>query len=355
MPDGTLPIAGGRPVIEVAGNREAALSGSLLELDIIDTEEGLARCEALFGNWGGPEHPGFQHFDRRTLEFGKAFNIKLGGDGLFEGRISAIAGHYPDGGPPQIGICAEDRLQELRMTRRTRCFADATLADAVQRIAGEHGMTAQTDLAGPRHKLLAQANQSDLAFLRDLARREDAMIWAEGTVLKAAERTRRPGATIALAWAGSLREFRVSADLAHQRTALIASGWNVADKEAAVFEAGESAIQPELRGGDSGIATLRRAFGERKDTLAHGVPFDQPEAKALAEASMRHLARRFVAGEGVADTQASLKVGATLKLSGLGPLFDGEHIVTAIHHRFDLRMGLRTAFCCDRPTIGAGA
>src|SRR4051794_18328379 len=188
MPDGSSPIAGARPSIEVAGARDATLSGSLLELDVIDTADGLARCEAVFGNWGGAEHPGFQHFDRRTLEFGKTFVIRLGPDTLFDGRISAIAGHYPDGGPPQIGISAEDRLQELRMTRRTRCFANVTLADVVQKIAGEHGMTAQANLSGPRHKIVAQANQSDLALLRDLARREDAMVWAEGTVLKATTR-----------------------------------------------------------------------------------------------------------------------------------------------------------------------
>jgi phage protein D len=355
MPDGSLPFQDARPSLEIAGQREATLTGSLLTLDIVDTVDGLACCEALFGNWGGSQSAGFQHFDRKTLEFGKPITIRLGPDALFDGRISAISAYYPDGGPPQIGICAEDRLQDLRMARRTRCFADVTLADVAQTIAGEHGLTAQTDLSGPHYKVVAQANQSDLALLRDLARREDAQVWAEGTVLKLAMRSRRPGSTVDLAWAGTLREFNVTADLAHQRTALTASGWNVADKKAAVFEADEAAIQPELRDGTSGPATLHTAFGDRKDTLAHGVPFDAAQAQALAEASMRHLARRFVTGHGVAQTQAGFRVGAKLKLSGLGPLFSGEHTATSVHHRFDLHMGLRTAFSCDRPSIGAGA
>jgi phage protein D len=350
----TLPVQGARPSIEIEGQRDATLTASTLSLDIVDSADGLARCELLLGNWGGPEKAGFQHFDRSKLEFGKAITVKLGNDPLFEGRMSAITARFPDGGPPQIGVCAEDRLQDLRMTRRTRCFADATLGDVTQRIASDHGLQAQVDLHGPQHKILAQVNQSDLAFLRGLARCEDAQIWVEGTKLKAAARSHRNGGTIELAWAGKLREFRVSADLAHQRTSIVASGWNVSDKEVARHEADEAAVRAELKNGDSGAATLRRAFGVRADTLAHGLPFDGAEAKALAEASMRHLARRFVIGSGVAETRADLRVGAKLKLSGLGPLFEGEYTAIYVHHRFDAKSGMRTEFQCDRPSLGKG-
>jgi phage protein D len=354
MPDGSLPpVKGARPSVEIDGQRDATLSASLLALDIADTVDGLANCELLFGNWGGPEKAGFQHFDRKTIEFGKAIVVRLGTDALFEGRISAITARFPNGGPPQIGICAEDRLQDLRMTRRTRCFADATLADVMRRIAGEHGLQVQADLNGPQHKILAQTNQSNLAFLRDLARREDAQIWAEGTTLKAVPRTRRDAGTVELAWVGTLREFSVAADLTHQRTSLVAAGWDVAGKQAVKHEADEASIKAELASSDSGPATLQRTFGARADTLAHGLPFDGAEARALAEASMRHLARRFVTGHGTAETTATLRVGAKLKLSGLGPLFDGEYTMIQVHHRFDSRVGLRTEFACDRPSLGA--
>jgi phage protein D len=347
-------VQSARPSIEIEGGRDATLTASMLTLDIIDSADGLARCELLFGNWGGAEHPGFQHFDRTRLEFGKTIAVKLADDVLFDGRVSAITARFPDGGPPQIGVCVEDRLQDLRMTRRTRCFADVSLADIIRQIAGDHGLQAQVDLTGERHKVLAQMNQSDLAFLRDQARREDAQIWVEGTRLKATTRTKRDGGAVELAWAGTLREFAVSADLALQRTSLIASGWDVADKRVAKHEADETAVRSELNGGDSGVATLRRAFGARADTLAHGLPFDGSDARALAEASLRHLARRFVVGHGTAETSARLRVGAKLKLSGLGPLFEGDYTMTYVHHRFDAKRGLRTDFRCDRPSLGKG-
>lgn len=349
----TLPVQGARPSIEIDGQRNASVTASLLGLDIVDSEDGLARCESLVGNWGGPEKSGFQHFDRSSIEFGKTISVKLGNDSLFEGRISAINGRFPDGGPPQIGVYAEDRLQDLRMTRRARCFANATVGDVVQRIANDHGLQAQVSFSGSQHRVLAQMNQSDLAFLRDLARSEDAQIWLEGSKLTVAARSRRNGGTVELAWAGKLREFWVSADLAHQRTSLVATGWDVAGKQVASHEADESAVRSELNGGDSGVATLQKAFGKRTDTLAHGLPGTAGEARTLAEASLRHLARRFVVGHGVAEAQANLRIGAKLKLSGLGPLFEGDYTLTYVHHRFD-KSGLRTEFRCDRPALGKG-
>src|SRR5262245_47694350 len=335
MPDSpSPPVQDARPSIEIEGRPDATLTASMLTLDIVDSTDGLARCELVFGNWGGPEKPGFQHFDRAKLDFGKTIKVKLANDVLFNGRVSAINAQFPDGGPPQIGVCLEDRLQDLRMTRRTRCFTDVSLADVVRQVARDHGLQTQIDLHGGKHKVLAQVNQSDLAFLHDLARREDAQIWVNGTQLKAAPRAQRNSGSVELAWAGKLRTFTVSADLAHQRTSLVASGWDVADKKVAKHEADEAAVRAELNGGDSGVATLMRAFGVRADTLVHGLAFDGGDARALAEASLRHLARRFVVGCGVAETSAKLVVGAKLKLSGLGPLFEGDYTLTHLHHRF---------------------
>src|SRR5215218_9123741 len=121
-------VRGARPSIEIDGQRDATLTSALPSLAIADSADGLARCELSFGNWGGAERAGFQHFGRDKLEFGKTLKITLGSDALFEGRISAIAAEFPDGGPPTVGVSAEDRLQDLRMTRRTRAFANATLA-----------------------------------------------------------------------------------------------------------------------------------------------------------------------------------------------------------------------------------
>jgi phage protein D len=352
MSNGALPVKGARPSVEIDGQPDGTLTSAMMSLLIIESSDGMARCEVTFGNWGGAGRAGFQHFGRDKLEFGKTLKISLGAGGLFEGRITAITAQFPDGGPPQIGVRADDRLQDLRMARRTRTFANVSLSDVLNQIASDHGLQPQLNVSGEVYKELAQVNQSDLAFLRDLARREDVQLWVEGTTLRAAQRAQRQGPTVELSWAGQLREFSVTADLAHQRTKVVGSGWNVADKKAAKHEAGDAAIQPELNGGTSGASTLQQAFGDRVDALAHAMPASDAQARALAEATFRHLARRFVIGRGVAETNPDLRVGAKLQVKGVGPLFEGEYTCTDVSIRFDTAAGLRTEFSCDRPSIG---
>jgi phage protein D len=133
---------------------------------------------------------------------------------------------------------------------------------------------------------------------------------------------------------------------------VVCSGWDVAAKRAIAVEAAESAIAAEAGPGPSGPATLRQALGERKDTVAHAVPFDEGAARGWAEAHLRATARRFLRGRGAADADARVHVGRRVTLSGLGPLFSGPYDVVETCHRFDLAQGLWTEFVVERPWIG---
>ena len=355
-PDSTIRPA--RPTININNQDDASLSDGLLSLQVIEHTSGLMRCEALFGNWGTTpaNTTDFLYFDRRVLDFGKPFKVRYGADPaslIFDGRIMALEATFPAGGAPEIRVLAEDRLQDLRMTRRTRTFADSSDADVMRLIAADHGLTPRVDINGPQHKVLAQINQSDLAFLRERARALDAELWVDGSQLVAKHHTDRVAETLRLSYQAELREFTVLADLAMQRSSVTASGWDVANKEAIQVEAAEAALGSELNGDESGASILAAKLGQRKETLAHTVPVTSQEARATAEAYYRMSARRFVVGHGVAEPDARLRVGNRVDLQRLGPLFSGKYTLAEVRHLFDGR-GLRTEFTAERPGLGRG-
>lgn len=346
-------ITASRPTIVVAGEEKALLAERLLSLVVHETKSGLFACEAVFGNWGAVGgQVGFLYFDRKLFDFGKAFAIAFGRDTVFEGRITGLEANFPEGRPPELAVLAEDRLQDLRMTRRTRTFADVSDADVMRAVAGDHGLSPSVDVSGPTHKVLAQVNQSDLAFLRDRARAIDAELWMSGQTLNAKPRSARTGAPLRLTFGRELRAFSALSDLAGQRTSVSVSGWDVASKSALTHEAGESAVSGEVGGDASGVSILKSALGDRKESVVHGVPLDSPETQARAEAYFKAMARRFVTGRGVAETDARLRVGASADLQGLGPLFSGKYYVAEVRHLFDGTQGLRTEFTAERPGIG---
>jgi len=341
------------PRLSVDGvDNPESLEEHLLVLVIVETSAGLYRCEATFGNWGNAQgRIGYLFFDRQTLDFGKSFVVRLRGESLFEGRITGLEARFPESSQPEVTVLAEDRLQDLRMTRRTRSFTEITDADMFRQIAADHGLTAEVNLSGPRHKLLAQVNQSDLAFLRDRCQAIEAELWIAGGALHAAPRARRQGQPLQLGRGGKLREFSVLADLANQRTDVVVGGWDVATKTALRHTADDSLIRGE-EDGDSGASILSKAFGRRTEVLAHRVPLTAQDAQTEAEAWFRRQARRFVVGHGLAESDGKLRVGVTAELNGLGPLFSGRYYLSEVRHLFDRAHGLRTEFTGERPGLG---
>lgn len=347
-------IVSARPAIEVDGQARPRLDAGLLRLAVRDGVDGLATCEAEFGNWGIGEQDqlGYLWFQRDVIEFGKTLCIKLGDQVLFDGRISAIEATFPPASAPTLVVRADDRLQDLRMTRRTRAFEGLSDADIVRQVANDHGLQTDVNLDGPTWPLLVQANESDLAFLRRRMGVADADLSVRDGKIRVRSRAQRSDPDLTLTRGNQLRDIRLTADLAHQRTGLTCGGWDVAGKQAVSERAEAACLGNEARDGDSGPQVLQQALGARLDTIVHRLPDDSASARSEAEAHMRLISRRFVRGTGEADANPRLCPGARVDLQGLGPLFNGAYGVNDVIHRFDLQRGLRTEFTVERAWIG---
>ncbi len=346
------------PEVLLDGQRDADLSENVVAVLVEENIDGLFRSEIILNNFGVRRSGGMDYlfFDRDKLDFGKEIGLRLGpgspAQQVFAGRITGLEAEYPPGGNSRIVVLAEDRLQDLRMTRRTRSFEDLSDSDVINQIVREHGLVADVNVTGERHKSLAQVNQSDLAFIRERARAVNAEVWVTERTLHVKPRTQQSGSPIELAYGVSLTAFQVRADLAHQCTELRVSGWDVAGKQAILATGTPSLMTSELENEQDGGAILKRAFGERKAAVVHTVPLTNGEAQSIAQARYRERARRFVTGSGEADGDARIRVGVSVKLSGLGRLFDGKYYVTRVRHLYDVTNGFRTEFDVERPGIG---
>lgn len=354
-PDGSSGLRPARPSISVGGQAKQLLTDAIVSLRIEEHVDGLYECEVAFLNWGTTGGGvGFLHFDRQVLDFGKELVVAYGAATLFSGRVTGIEGRFTEGSPPTLTVLAEDRLQDLRMTRRTRTFAAMSDSAIFNQIAGDHSLTPDVRVTGPTHKVVAQLNQSDLAFLRERARAVGAELRVSDQTLSVGPR-QRGGTPLRLGYGNELRRLEVVADLAHQRSSVDVTGWDVAGKQALKESAGDSVVSGEVGRDESGASVLSSALGQRKETVAHSVPITSQEARARAEALFCDRARRFVTGRGVAHTNGGLRVGAFVKLEGLGPLFTGDFYLSEVRHLFDSAKGMRTEFAVERPGLGRAA
>jgi phage protein D len=342
-----------RPTFEVDGETETELAGTLLSLTITESVTDVARCEARFRNWGATANgdAGFLFFDNDLLAFGSRLRFRAEGVTLFDGVITAVEGLYSENDPPELQVFADGLLAPLRSSRRNRVFEEMTDADVIRELANEYGL--QTDFAtgadGSIQEVIAQVDESDLAFMLRLARRNGLSLWMEADTVHLQERPVSQDPLV-LAFGAELSSFRVRADLAQQVTELGVTGWDVDAKEEIDEVVDDDVLQLQAYGTETGGSLVDRISGDRIERLPRLVPLSTDEAGARAEAEFLARAYRFVVGDGIAKGNALMRPGKIATLEGLGSLFDGSYFVAEVRHCFD-GDGHRTEFTVERPAL----
>ncbi|MGH3823172.1 MAG: phage late control D family protein [Pseudonocardiaceae bacterium] len=352
-------FAAAAPVFTVGGQPARDLARDCIRLEVTEGVEGLRTMQAHFlataGDATGPPQR-LLHLDGDDVDFGRPLRVSLGPDGVqrfvFDGTVSAIEAVFGDGQPPLVVVLAEDALMRLRMTRRMRTYTEVTDADLAAEIAGEHGLEADVDVDGPRYDIVQQLNQSDLAFLRERARLVQAELWCTGRTLHFRTRPQREGTRLTLVQGNHLLSVRLCADLSHQRSTVVVTGYDAQGEQPIDEQAGADVVDAEITGGRTGPRLVERALGTSTTYRVREAALTSAEAAAWARAEMLRRGRRFVTVVGMTRGSPDMVVGSRLRLELVGAPFDGEgYYVTRVSHTFDNVQGFRTRFEAERASI----
>jgi uncharacterized protein len=355
------------PVFKAAGETKGELARDALRLEIEEATDGLKTMVLHLLAIGpkpnapnAPDEP-LLYLDGQILDFGKELEVSIGPANnariIFKGLISAIEVEFCEGIEPRVVVFAEDKLMNLRMTRRMKTYENQSDADIARAVAKEHGIEADVAADGPTYKIVQQWNHSDLAFLRERARLLQAEVWFDAGKLCFKSRGKRTATSIPLVQGNQLIDVQIRADLAHQRTKIKTAGFDANQRDRIDEEAGASVIDAEISGGRTGPAILQHAFGERISYRVRQNPLVAGEAQAWAKAEMLRRSRSFVTVVGTTDGTPDMVVGSRLSLDRVGAPFNGDgYYVTRTRHTYDLENGYRTHFEAERPTVnGVGA
>jgi phage protein D len=208
------------------------------------------------------------------------------------------------------------------------------------------------DVDGPRYDVVQQLNQSDLAFLRERSRLVQAELWVEGRTLHLASRTRRSGTELTLVQGNQLLSVRLCADLAHQRSEVVVTGYDASAADVIDERAQAEVIDAEVSRGRTGPRVVELALGASTTLRVREAALTGAEARAWARAEMLRRARRFVSVVGTTRGSPDMVVGSRLTLQQVGAPFEGSgYYVTRLRHTVDLARGLRTYFEAERATV----
>lgn len=359
MPEASLApstLYAAPPTIRVDGSENDLVTQLVTQMRMTESEGGLSSLELHFDNLASYSGQGasLAFEDEATLKLGATVSLYGGVEShpieIFRGTITGIEGIFSDSGSPELVVLAEDALQRARMSRRTKVRTDLTLADLVQELATSLSLTPQVTGLSDSLGVQVQYDESDLAFARRLLALHDADLQVVGSELHASARSDVQRGTIELDLYSELRRARVTADLAHQATAVVVGGWDASQGQ--TVEGTGSGSDSGPGSGRNGVDQYRQILGERSEHLGHTGATTSAEAQAIADAAFDRRARRFVCVDGTAIGNPSLRVGTHVTLKGLSARFDNTYYVVRAVHRYDKTVGYETDFAAECAFLG---
>jgi phage protein D len=347
------------PTLLVDGQPNNKVTAQLLAMEMRESEGGMSALELRFSNFasfaGGLADQVFE--DGAVLKLGAVLDVYAGNASsptqIFHGPVTALEGRVPRCGPPELIVLAEDALQMARMARRSKTWDKTTLSAIVTQVATQLNLKPQIDGLDANIGAQVQLNETDLQFLRRLLARYDADMQVVGAELHAAPRASAQRNTLQLDMNSQLREVRVIADLADQVTNITVTGWDYQQGQAVKATSQTSSFGPGS--GTAGSDWQGKALASRSEHLGQFAAINSDEAQAIADAEFGQRVRHFVVAHGIAEGNASLRVGTHLTLTGLGPRFSNTYYVTAATHKFDTENGYETQFTAECAYLGGAS
>jgi phage protein D/phage baseplate assembly protein gpV len=268
---------------------------------------------------------------------------------ITKGEITAVEPEFHQNTTATLTIRGFDKSHRLIRGTKTRVFVDMTHSDIVSKIAGENGLSAVVDSTTTAYKHVFQDNQTDRAFLEDLARQNGYKLYYADDKLNF-KKFATAGTTVELEWGVTLRSFSPRLSLARQVNEVKVKGWDVKAKQAIVGTATTSSTQPQVGVGQSGGQLLQSAIAAASYTEVRQAVTSQGEATAIAKALLDQINTEFIEAEGIAFGNPDIKAGITLKFKNLGARFSGSYRITSATHRYSAQDTYDTYFKVEGAT-----
>jgi uncharacterized protein len=268
-----------------------------------------------------------------VFAIGDQVDIGLGwGDSMptvMIGEITSVEIEYLAANLPRFIVRGYDRRHRLLRGTKTRTFVKKTDSDIAKQIAREAGLK-----VGPvtetkiKHEFLAQANQTDFAFLQARARQLHYALLMRNGALYYQPVGYKNSATLTLSMDEGLSEFRAQLSTAGQVSQAKAQGWDIKKKEVI----STSAAKPAPMGSKSGPDLANKAFGQASTIITNIPTSVQAYAQQVADASLAASALGLVRGEGQCEGNPKINAGEVIEIKGVGNRFSGKYYMTTVTH-----------------------
>lgn len=285
------------------------------------------------------------------FKIGDPVEVKLGKGTapIFKGEVTALEPGYQSTGGTTVTVRALDHMHRLGRGRKTRFWELRSDSQVVQEVGGECGLSVDVDTTLTIRGYILQRNESNVAFLKRLAARNNRILRVDGDMVIFKKPTfEGQGASVKMG--ESLRSVRFAYNSVDQVQKVVVRGWNPAKKIEIQGDATTADLVP-IGGGEMG-ADIAACFGESVAYVTDIPVASQIQAKTLATVELDRLARQFCRGSASIQGDDTVRAGTMVEFSGLNEGQNGKYFIIATRHIVSARTGYTTELTFCSNTMG---
>jgi uncharacterized protein len=269
---------------------------------------------------------------------------------LFKGEVTAIEHSFQIRGASTLTLRCIDNTHRLGRGRMTRFWNDMKDSDVAQEVGSESGLSVECDPTDETFDYILQRNESNIAFLKRLAARNNFQVRVEqGTLYFKKASFNSVSKTIKMG--ENLISMNTSFNSSQQVQEVVVRGWDIKEKKEIVGKASIGDVTP-IGGGELG-AQKSNVFGNATAYISDVPVTTQSMADVIAKAEMERLARQFCRGKCVIRGDNNVRAGVGVDFGGFSKGLNGSYYVIQSRHIINPRTGYSTEFSFCSNTFGA--
>jgi len=316
-------------------NKSLPSTHLVISADIIYRINGIAKATVVLDD--GYMHEGkFPLCEDDKLKPGSEITIKAGygtaKNEVFTGIIVKLGIFASHDGRSYTKIECRHKAIAMTCSRKNANYLNKNDDSIVKEICKDYGISISPKIGGVTHKELLQYYCTDWDFI--MARAEANGCWViddcDGISIKKIAANGSP--TLLLTWGTSIVEFNAYVDSTFQVKNTEARAWDISKQDVVTGKASQQSL-PGVGNLDNG--TLAKALGTPTRLLQINSQVEKSELDTWAEAEQLKNELSRICGSVTCIGTLGAKLGGLVQLDYLGARFNGNALVSGIHHHME--------------------
>ena len=340
------PLLNAEGVIRVtvfSGGTKLADESQLISVSVTRAVNRVPTARLVFTDGDMPNRK-FPLSDADTLTPGTAIRITAGyGDdeqAIFEGIVVKHSIRIGGGNEARLLVECRDKAVKMTVGRKNATYSKMLDSAVIGNLISAAGLTGDVTATSTEHTDLVQYYVSDWDFVVSRAEANGLLVIVTDGALsvKAPDTSGEP--TLEVTYGADLIGFEAEIDARTQFSSASASTWSLSDQT----EQTATATPPQLnQQGNLDATTLAGVIGLSAYQIQTGAAIESTALDSWAKALQVKAGLARIRGKMSFQGSAQAKVGALIKLVGVGARFSGDVFVGAVTHEIEAGQWITTA------------